>query len=142
MEKNGKSYFSTTKRVEKKDFKEIHYSLVQNEVNKQFEIRSFYFNNQFFSSVIFSQENPKTELDFRNYDHENPNRVVPFKLPEDLEYKLAKLCHQLNLKSGSFDIAYTKNNEYVLFEVNPVGQFEQVSFPCNYKLHKRIAEYL
>lgn len=142
IRKNGYSYSSTTKRINEKDINNIAITKIQQEINKKFEIRSFYFNNKFFSSVIFSQGNPNTELDFRNYDTENPNRVVPYKLPKKIEKKLIKLCDKIGLKSGSFDIAYTKQDEYVLFEVNPVGQFEQVSFPCNYKIHKEIAKFL
>lgn len=133
------TFYSMTQRVDYEDGEDIHYSLIQKEVQKKFEIRSFYFNNRFFSSAIFSQENDKTKLDFRNYDFENPNRVVPFKLPGSVEEKIIKLCNMLDLKSGSFDFAYTKDGEYLLFEVNPVGQFEQVSAPCNYNIHKEIA---
>jgi ATP-GRASP peptide maturase of grasp-with-spasm system len=142
IRKNGFSYSTTTKRVTSEDFSNISVTKIQEEINKKFEIRTFYFNDTFYSSVIFSQENPKTELDFRNYDTENPNRVVPYKLPKKLEKKLKKLCNKVGLKSGSFDIAYTNEEKYVLFEINPVGQFEQVSFPCNYKIHKEIAKFL
>ena len=48
----------------------------------------------------------------------------------------------LDLNSGSIDIILTPDNKYVFLEVNPVGQFEQVSFPCNYGLFKEVAEYL
>ncbi len=142
IRKNEFSYSSTTKRVSKEDTKNISITKIQSEIDKKFEIRTFYFNKTFYSSAIFSQGNSKTELDFRNYDSENPNRVVPYKLPKKLEKKLRTLCDRLSLKSGSFDIAYTNDEKYVLFEINPVGQFEQVSFPCNYKIHKEIAKFL
>lgn len=138
----NKNYYSMTEKVSVEDGVNICNTLIQKEVKKKFEIRSFFFNNSFYSTAIFSQENEKTALDFRNYDFENPNRVVPFKLPDYLEAKLKKLCNLINLKSGSFDLVYTVEKEYLLFEVNPVGQFEQVSFPCNYNLHKKIAELL
>jgi ATP-GRASP peptide maturase of grasp-with-spasm system len=121
---------------------EINYSLLQEMVNKYFELRIFFFNNKFYSSAIFSQDNEKTKTDFRNYDFENPNRVVPFKLPKGISKKLKKVLNKFNLNSGSIDMAFTNNNDYVLFEINPIGQFEQVSFPCNYNLYKKIAKYL
>ena len=49
---------------------------------------------------------------------------------------------ELKLASGSFDIIVTKSNEYVFLEVNPIGQFSQVSIPCNYFIEKRLAEIL
>jgi len=138
---DNQNYYCTTERIDEPD-NDISFSLVQKEVKKIFEIRSFFFNRQFFSSAIFSQENEKTKLDFRNYDFENPNRVVPFQLPEQMEEKLLALADKIELKCGSFDLAYTNEDEFVLFEVNPVGQFEQVTFPCNYSIHKLIAQAL
>jgi ATP-GRASP peptide maturase of grasp-with-spasm system len=142
IRKSNKIYYSLTQNVDINDKDDFFFSLIQQEIKKKFEIRSFYFNNTFYSSAIFSQENTKTELDFRNYDDENPNRVVPYNLPKKLESKLLKLASKLELKSGSFDIIYTTNNLYVLLEVNPVGQFDQVTNPCNYNLYKEIANYL
>src|SRR5690554_6858585 len=45
-------------------------SLFQEMIDKDFEIRSFYFNNTFFSSAIFSQSNEQTKIDFKKYDSE------------------------------------------------------------------------
>ena len=39
-------------------------------------------------------------------------------------------------------MALTLDDKYIFFEINPIGQFEQVSFPSNYYLHKKIAEIL
>jgi glutathione synthase/RimK-type ligase-like ATP-grasp enzyme len=128
-----------TERIKENECDSFSNSLVQKEVKKKFEIRSFFFNRTFYSSAIFSQENTKTTLDFRNYDYENPNRVVPYKLPEEIENKLLQLADRFSLKSGSYDLAYDDQGDYVLFEVNPVGQFEQVTSPCNYKIHQLIA---
>jgi hypothetical protein len=49
---------------------------------------------------------------------------------------------QLNLNTGSIDMAVNTENEYVFFEVNPIGQYGMTSVPCNYNLDKKIAEYL
>jgi D-alanine-D-alanine ligase-like ATP-grasp enzyme len=48
----------------------------------------------------------------------------------------------LDLNSGSFDIIFTKQNKFVLLEVNPIGQFHWLSKNCNYKIEKIIANYL
>lgn len=118
------------------------YSLFQEEITKKFEIRSFFLDDQFYSMAIFSQNNTKTKEDFRNYDLKLPNRNVPIKLPLDTEKRLKKLMKKLNLNTGSIDLIYTLDNKFVFLEVNPVGQFGMVSFPCNYNLEKKIAEYL
>ena len=117
-------------------------SLFQQYIDKKFEIRSFFINEKFYSMAIFSQENPKTKIDFRDYDYERPNRTVPFKLPQKIEKKLSNLMKNLNMNSGSLDIIYTPNHEYVFLEVNPVGQFQWLSYHCNYFIEKIVAKIL
>jgi ATP-GRASP peptide maturase of grasp-with-spasm system len=117
-------------------------SLFQECIEKVFEIRSFYIDGDIFSMAIFSQENKKTEIDFRHYDKSNENRISLFKLPNEIELKLTVLMEKLKLNSGSIDLIYTKNNEYVFLEINPVGQYNMVSEPCNYYLEKIIANKL
>lgn len=145
IETETENFYNYTEEVNVKsiDFNEkISFSLFQDLVEKDFEVRSFYFNKKFYSSAIFSQSNEKTKLDFRHYDNKNPNRVVPYKLPKVLEKKLQKLLDSLSLNSGSFDFAVDKNGNHILFEINPVGQFEQVFLPCNYRLIEDIAKFL
>lgn len=138
------SYGMMTNKIDPKNIESelFFHTLFQKEVKKQFELRIFYFDGKFYSSAIFSQGNENTELDFRNYDNEKPNRVIPFKLPESIECKLIELTKKLDIHSGSIDLAFDDKGDFVFFELNPVGQFEQVSFPCNYNLHKKIAELL
>ena len=114
----------------------------QENIKKQFELRIFYLDAKFYSMAIFSQKNPKTAIDFRNYDNYMPNRNVPFKLPTIIKNKIIRLMSILKLKSGSIDMLVTDNNEYYFLEVNPVGQFGMVSHPCNYYIEKIIAEKL
>lgn len=115
-------------------------SLFQELLEKSFEIRTFYFDNKLYSMAIFSQQNEKTNVDFRKYDDNRPNRTVPYNLPLQIENKIHLLMKELNLDSGSIDIVRTKDGRFVFLEVNPVGQFGMVSYPCNYKLEKIIAE--
>jgi ATP-GRASP peptide maturase of grasp-with-spasm system len=128
----------------KKDILEEKFypSLVQEKINKLFEIRSFFLKDRFYSMAIYSQASSKTEIDFRNYNFESPNRKVPFTLPAHIIKKLKKLFKLLNLNSGSVDLIYTTDNEYKFLEINPVGQFGMVSLPCNYHLEHLIAETL
>lgn len=117
-------------------------SLFQNQIDKAFEVRTFYLNDKFYSSAIFSQSDEQTSVDFRNYNHEKPNRTPPFELPQDIEDRLIVLMKRLNYNSGSIDIVVDKKGEYIFLEVNPVGQFHQVSYPCNYFIEEKIAKFL
>ena len=55
---------------------------------------------------------------------------------------MAKLMKDLELNTGSIDFIKTKQGRFVFLEVNPVGQYGMTSYPCNYHLDKKIAEYL
>ncbi|MEN5232500.1 grasp-with-spasm system ATP-grasp peptide maturase [Sphingobacterium faecium] len=117
-------------------------SLFQQNIEKFIELRIFYLRGKIFAMAIFSQSNEKTKQDFRNYDYELPNRNVPYKLDADLENKLRNFMNEINLDCGSIDMIVTKDNQYYFLEVNPIGQFGMVSYPCGYYLEKEIAAAL
>jgi len=117
-------------------------SLFQNLIEKKYELRIFFINNKFYSMAIFSQEDDKTKIDFRNYNYIKPNRTVPFILPQHVKIKLKKLMESLNLNTGSIDMIVTPDDKFVFLEVNPYGQFGMVSYPCNYFIEKEIANFL
>lgn len=114
----------------------------QKYIPKKYEIRTFFFDSSFFSMAIFSQKNAQTEIDFRKYDHKKPNRKAPFKLPRWYEEKVLGLMEHFKLDCASFDTIICKEGSYNLIDVNPIGQFGMVSYPCNYSLEKKIANYL
>lgn len=117
-------------------------SLIQNYIEKKYELRIFYLEDEFYSMAIFSQKDKTTTIDFRNYNSETPNRTVPFLLPESIKKGLIELTKKIGINSGSIDMIVTPENDYIFLEVNPVGQFGMTSYPCNYNLEKRIAEFL
>ena len=117
-------------------------SLIQKCIEKEFEIRTFFLSGKCYSMAIFSQESEKTKTDYRNYDDENENRCVPYKLPSAIEKKIRKLMGKLKLNSGSIDFIKTDDNDFVFLEINPVGQFDWVSLNCNYAIEKDIAAHL
>ncbi|PRX55259.1 grasp-with-spasm system ATP-grasp peptide maturase [Flagellimonas meridianipacifica] len=117
-------------------------SFFQSLIEKEYELRVFFLDDEFYPMAIFSQLDKKTKIDFRNYNNDNPNRCVPYELDEKIKFSLKKLMADLNLKTGSIDLIKSIDGKYYFLEVNPVGQFGMTSFPCNYKLEKKIAEYL
>jgi hypothetical protein len=116
--------------------------IFQQYIEKKYELRSFYFHGTFFTYAILSQNNPKTAIDFRNYDDDAPNRCIPFNLPPEYSLKLELLMKKLRLDTGSFDILVDKNDAYYFLEVNPVGQFGYGSYECNSNIEEFIADYL
>lgn len=117
----------------------FHPMLFQNYIQKLFEIRCFFLNGDIYSSAIFSQNDPLTTIDFRNYNMVKPNRIIPHQLPIIVKDKITLLMNLLNLQSASIDLIYSDNKEYVFLEANPVGNFDFCSTPCNYKIEKKLA---
>lgn len=135
---DGIMYTKVINNREKKDF---FISFFQEKIEKDFEIRSFYLNGQVWSMAIFSQNDEQTKTDFRKYNLEKPNRNVSYNLPKNLEQKIQMLMQSLDLNCGSLDFMKSGNIYYFL-EVNPIGQFGNVSSDCNYFLEREIAKYL
>lgn len=117
-------------------------SAFQEHIEKSYELRIFYFFGKVYSMAIFSQNDPKTTVDFRRYNMSKPNRTTPYNLPAEIEIKIINLMKRLKLETGSIDLIRTTIGNYVFLEVNPVGQFMMVSRPCNYRLEQKIAKKL
>jgi ATP-GRASP peptide maturase of grasp-with-spasm system len=115
-------------------------ALFQQKIDKKYELRVFYLAGNCYTMAIFSQTNDEAKLDFRI----NPKNIreVPFKLPNEIANKIQTLMQNLNLNTGSIDLIVTTNKEYIFLEINPVGQFGMVSFPCNYHLENKVAHFL
>ncbi|PQA96810.1 grasp-with-spasm system ATP-grasp peptide maturase [Chryseobacterium shigense] len=136
--RDGIMYTTIIREKEKKPF---FTSFFQEKIEKDFEIRTFYLNGECFSMAIFSQNDEQTQTDFRKYNDEKPNRNIRYNLPKEVEMKIQKLMKLLDLNCGSLD--FIKSGEvYYFLEVNPVGQFANVAYHCNYPLFKKIADYL
>lgn len=135
-------YGTHTQPVKKCEIDMFTPSLFQENILKKFELRIFYLNGKFYPMAIFSSGNSQTQTDFRNYDLFNPNRCVPYNLPNTIKEKLTALMADVHLYSGSIDMIKDTDGRYVFLEINPVGQFGMVSLPCNYYLEKEVAEFL
>lgn len=116
----------------------FHYSLFQEKIDIEYELRIFFIADLYFASAIFSY----AESGFNGALKTKMNRIVPFELPGIILRKLKRLNKLLRLNSGSIDMIVDKGNKYYFLEVNPVGQYDYISYLCNYNLDKRIAEYI
>lgn len=139
-------YGSLTEEIEATDFEKLPNiffpSLFQEKLEKKYEIRIFFIDGEFFSIAIFSQENVKTSIDFRNYDYEKPNRKTIIDLPAKVKNPLRKVLKKMDLNTASIDMIYTKDDHYVFLEINPVGQYDMVGRLMNFNLDKKIAKWL
>lgn len=134
------NFITYTEIVNAKDIPKAFFpSLFQQEIKKEADIRTFYLCGEFYSMAIKSQSNNQTTTDFRKYLKGIGNRCFPFQLPDNLQGKLHKLMNNIGLETGSLDLIFTQDGQFIFLEVNPVGQFGMTSLPCNYFLEKQIA---
>ncbi len=138
--RNNKLYKSLTNEIDKKTIDGLsdnfYPSLFQEKINRDFEVRSFYLNNTFYSQAIFSSS---SDIDYRNYSKDY--RISKFILPNEIKIKLLEIINFFSIDSGSIDLIYSKNKFYFL-EINPFGQFGHLSFYNNYRIEQIIAKYL
>lgn len=117
-------------------------TLAQELLEKKYEIRIVYLAGRLYPAAIFSQTDPRTQIDFRHYNHEKPNRTVPYRLDPTVEESVRRLMDALGLTTGSLDFVRTVDDRLVFLEVNPVGQFGAFSGLCNYNIEKDVAGHL
>ena len=91
--KNGIMYTSVVKENEEHDFFPTFF---QDKIEKEYEVRTFYLNGNFWSFAIFSQNDNQTKLDFRRYNWSNPNRNIIYQLPKKIEKQIDLLMKEAN----------------------------------------------
>lgn len=128
FKKEGKSYATYTIDVNNEDINDLDGdlffpSIFQRNIEKEIEIRTFYFNGEFFSYAIFSSMNSQTTIDFRKYDFKKPNRIMKYELPDEIKYKITNLMENFNLHTGSIDLIKCIDKKFYFLEINPQGQF-------------------
>lgn len=112
-------------------------SLIQCKVNTIYEIRAFFFENKIWAIATFDFTD---NIDIRNIKEAN-KKYIPCKLPVEIQRKIFKIANKLDLRCGTIDLLKSNNDLYFL-EINPLGQFHQVSYYGNYQIDKYIAELL
>jgi len=142
--KNDYKYTTYTKLINSEFIESLNLSffpsLIQEYIEKIIEIRVFYLEGKCFSAALFSQVNETSKYDCRNNEHFI--RIIPYKLPDEIEVKIFNLMKLINLNIGVLDLIYSTERKYIFLEVNPVGQYEIISEICNFKLNKLIAQWL
>lgn len=116
---------------------EFYSSFFQSEIDKEYEIRTFYLDEKCYSICFHSDT---SNIDMR--DNYSIAHYEPYNLPDVIESKIIQFMKKLELISGSIDMIKSKNGDYVFLEVNPNGQYDWVSQYGGYNLHQKIAKFL
>jgi len=112
-------------------------SLIQKRINSSYEIRIFFFEKKIWAIATFDFSD---SVDIRNIKDKN-KKYLPYQLPFNMQRKIHKLAKILSLQCGTIDLL-KRDNEYYFLEVNPLGQFHQVSYYGNFQIEKYIADLL
>ena len=133
-------YSQRVMKITSKDLPNIFFpSLFQEQLNKLFEVRTFYLDGDFYSIALIDNEK-NLSIDMR--DNYANHIYFRFDLPKEIECNLTNFMKNIGLISGSIDMIYTKDNTFYFIEVNPEGQYEWVSDYGGYNLDKKIASFL
>lgn len=93
----------------------------QHYVPKDYELRVTVIGDRVFAAKIHSQDDPRTEVDFRDYSAEILYEAEA--LPTQIEQRCIDFVHSYDMTYGALDLIVTPDGEYVFLENNPVGQF-------------------
>jgi glutathione synthase/RimK-type ligase-like ATP-grasp enzyme len=97
--------------------------LIQEYVQKSFEVRLTIINRKAFAVALNVQESyPSGTTDWRAVQQEGIEYSV-HQLPEKIESLCLELLDQLGLVFGAIDLIVTPEQEYIFVEVNPSGQW-------------------
>ena len=95
--------------------------IFQEYVEKAYEIRVTVIGEQIFAAKICSQDNERTQVDWRDWSVEIPYEQID--LPKDLEAKCLAYVRSYGLNFSALDFVYTPDSRFVFLENNPNGQF-------------------
>lgn len=115
--------------------------VLQEYVEKDYEVRYTAVGEKHFVCKINSQCSSRTKVDWRRYDIKNtPHEVI--QPPDDIRKKVDMLLKELNLSFGALDFVVNKQNEWVFLEINTMGQWLWIETLTGLKISDAISEYL
>ncbi|REC78144.1 hypothetical protein DRF60_09725 [Chryseobacterium elymi] len=112
-------------------------ALIQERINKKFELRIFYLLGRFYATRVMDDDN--SEVDHRVSIIADNGRFEIYELPKDIKSKLSMLLDDLDLNCASIDMIVNNNDEFIFLEINPTGQFTYHSVFNNTYLEIEIA---
>lgn len=93
----------------------------QRHVEKRHEIRATVIGDRLFAARIHSQDDPRTQVDFRDFGAQV--RYEAAQLPAEIERRCLEFVHGYGLTYGAIDLIVDTEGDYVFLENNPGGQF-------------------
>lgn len=115
--------------------------ILQEYIEKAFELRITIVGTQVFACAIYSQQSDRTKEDWHRYDLANTPHEA-YRLPPEVEVQCVRLVETLQLSFGCIDMIVTPGGEYVFLEINPNGQWLWIEHLTGLPISQAIAELL
>lgn len=113
---------------------------IQEEIEKECDIRVTVVGNNVYAARILSQESDESRVDWRK--SESMLKHESFDLPLELEEKCKKLCQNFNLDFSAIDFILDKKGRYWFLEINCNGQWAWIEALLGYPISKEIVKML
>lgn len=115
--------------------------VLQNYIEKKYEIRYTVVGNQHLVCRIDSQQSQQAKYDWRRYDlpHTPHVGITP---PVDIQEKVSAFMKKLNLEFGALDFIVTPSNEWYFLEINCMGQWLWIEQLTNLPISDAIVEWI
>lgn len=139
---NSKVVFTNilkNKPISKKQIK-ISPNFFQSHIQKIGDVRVTIVGKKAFTTLIHSQENTQTQVDWRK--GENTLKHTKIKLPIEILRKCTKLLSLLNLRFGAIDFILDEQNNFIFLEINPNGQWAWIEKQTGYEISNEIVNLL
>lgn len=115
--------------------------VLQEYVEKQFEVRYTVVGAEHFPCRIESQRSIRASVDWRRYDLANTPHYTT-DAPADIRSRVASFLGELNLNYGALDFVVQPSGEWVFLEVNPMGQWLWIEDLTGMGISDSIARWL
>ncbi len=114
--------------------------IFQEKVKKMSDIRVTVVDHHVFSTEIFSQNSPSTEIDWRR--DTLSLKHVPHSLPHQIERACINLVQAYGLVFGTLDLIRRESGDYVFLELNPNGQWAWIESLTGQPISDKLIEVL
>lgn len=136
-------YTSRIDHFTREDFERVRLCpvLLQEYVEKSFEVRVTVVNESMFAAAIDSQSQPGSRIDWRQEDA----YLIPHtchELPDDAASMVRELMKRLGLRFGAVDFIVTPDGRYVFLEINPNGNYLWIEKMLGFPISQAIGDAL
>jgi glutathione synthase/RimK-type ligase-like ATP-grasp enzyme len=113
-------------------------SIIQEYIEKEYELRITIVGDKVFSAKINSQKYPNTKIDWRKEKFPFEN----YSLPAEVKERCVALTKKLKLSFGAIDLIKNKEGEYIFLEINPNGQWAWLDIDLGLNISDEIINFL